>query len=84
MSGDAPLLKRYYQLPRAEIAWLRFILESYDGLAFVHTLDSRAALVEVAYPPSRRNDAEALLESLCRESDLQPIPPPPEALENRL
>ncbi len=33
-------IKRYFQLPRAEIGQLRFILESYDGLAFARTLDS--------------------------------------------
>jgi len=65
MSGAA-FEKRYLRLPPAEIAWLRFVLESYDGLAFVRTLDGRDGLVEVAFPPSRRADAEALLAELCR------------------
>ena len=52
--------------------------------AFVRTLDSREALVEVAYPPSRRNDAAALLETLCTESSMQQVSTPPEALENLL
>ena len=76
--------KRYYQLPPQEIAWLRFILESYDGLAFVRSLDGRRALVEVAYPPSRKDDAETLLHSLCEESSMQEIPPPPEAGDDPL
>jgi len=64
---NEPFCKKYYLLPKAEIAYLRFTLESYDGLAFVRTLDAKEALVEVAYPPSRRKDAEALL--LCLENE---------------
>ncbi len=45
-----PFTKKYFRLPREQIGFLRFILESYDGLAFARTLDSRLALVEVAYP----------------------------------
>ena len=84
MEGAAPFCKRYYRLSPAEIAWLRFVLESYDGLAFVRSLDGKKALVEIAYPPSRRADAEALLASLCAESSMQEIDTPPEALKNPL
>ena len=68
--------KRHFLLPRGEIGYLRFILESYDGLAFVRTLDPRQALVEIAFPPSRRKDAEALLVALADECAMQRVPPP--------
>lgn len=74
---NSPLSKRYYRLSRASIAYLRFILESYDGLLFVRTLDSVGALVEIAYPPSRAVDAEALLTALSAEIPLLEVPPPP-------
>ncbi len=61
------MLKSYYCLPRRQIGYLRFILESYDGLAFVTTLDNRQALVEISYPASRRKDAQALLAPLAEE-----------------
>ncbi|MEJ2201635.1 MAG: DUF4911 domain-containing protein [Desulfuromonadaceae bacterium] len=63
-------MKRFFQLPPAEIGYLRFILESYDGLAFVRTLDNRAALVEIAFPCSRCRDAEALLADLAVECSM--------------
>lgn len=66
----APFCKKYYRLPKAEIAYLRFAFESYDGIAFVRTLDAKAALVEIAYPPSRRVDAEALLQTLQKETGM--------------
>ena len=64
-------IKRYFQLPRAEIGQLRFILESYDGLAFARTLDSTTGLVEIACPPSRTGDVDALLQTLCEELGLR-------------
>lgn len=68
--------KRYFVVPRAEIAYLRFILEGYDGLAFLRTLEARTALVEIAFAASRRADAEALLAALAAEVPLAAVPPP--------
>ena len=67
---DTPFIKRFYRIPRAEIGYLRFILESYDGLAFVRTLDRHEALVEVAYSPALSEDAEGLLEALASECSM--------------
>jgi hypothetical protein len=80
MSSDKVFSKRYFQIPRAEIGHLRFILESYDGLAFARTLDNQLALVEVAFPPSRSHDVEPLLEALAVEIGLQEVPSPEEIL----
>lgn len=68
--------KRYCRLPRAEIGYLRFILESYEGLAFARTLDHHEALVEIACPASRLEDVLALLGQLVAEAGLQDVPPP--------
>jgi len=77
MSAEA-FSKRYFQMPRAEIGHLRFILESYDGLAFARTLDRQLALVEIAYPPSRAHDVETLLDALGKEVGLQEVAAPEE------
>ncbi len=66
--------KRFFRISRTQIAYLRFILESYDGLAFVRTLDSREAIVEIAYPLLRTRDAEELLEALATGIDLAELP----------
>lgn len=70
--------KRYFQLPRAEIGYLRFILESYDGLAFARTLDSASGLVEIACSPSRMVDVDGLLRALAEEVGLSEVPVPEE------
>jgi hypothetical protein len=70
-------LKRYYHVPRTEIGYLRFILESYDGLAFMRTIDPRAGLIEVAHPHSRKEDVEDLLLALSTEVSMEEAPAPP-------
>lgn len=63
-----------YLLPRQKIGYLRFILESYDGLAFARTLEAHTAVVEIAWPPSRQRDVEPLLAALQRECGMSPLP----------
>lgn len=76
-SMNAPFLKRYYHVSRAEIGYLRFILESYDGLAFMRTLEPHVALIEMAFPPSRFRDAEDLLLALASEVSMTEVTAPP-------
>ena len=68
--------KRYFLLPRSEIGFLRFILEGYDGLAFVRTLDKRNGLVEIAFPGGRCADVSDVLRALSVEMPLQEVPAP--------
>ena len=68
--------KRYYRLPRREIGYLRFILESYDGLAFMRTIDAGNGLVEIAWPPARTVDVEPLLAALEGEAGMVEVPAP--------
>jgi hypothetical protein len=79
--SDAVFVKKYFILPKSEIAYLRFVLESYDGIAFVRTLDPAQALVEIAYPPSRQDDAEKLLETLQKETGMTATVIPAEGYE---
>jgi hypothetical protein len=74
--SPASLEKLYFLLPRSEIGFLRFILESYDGLGFARTLDPRQGLVEIAFPASRRLDVERLLGALAGEIGIKEVPAP--------
>lgn len=70
------LEKRYFVVSRKDISTMRFILESYDGLMFMRTIDAKAGVIEVAYHPSRCEDAEDLLQALTIEVGLTPTDPP--------
>lgn len=75
-SGGAPFRCRRYRLDRAGVAWLRFLVEGYDGLLFLRTLDGREALVELAWSPSCGDEAEAVLAALVTECGLSEAEPP--------
>ncbi len=49
----------------ARIAFLRFILEGYDGLAVVSTINAEEGLVRVWFPPSSGRDVIDLLNELA-------------------
>jgi hypothetical protein len=46
------------------IHFLKFILEGYDGLALLSTVDAGQGIVEIHYPPEIENDLKELLNSL--------------------
>jgi len=70
--------KKYYRIDRREIAHLRFILEAYDGIAIVSTLDAHAGLVVVHIAPGCEQDVETILQDLKRNIMLEPAQPPNE------
>ena len=66
----------FYRVDPYEIHYLKFILEAYEGLATLTTLDSRTGLIQLAVPPGRRDSLESLLEALVGELRLEPVTAP--------
>jgi hypothetical protein len=60
----AETIKRHYRVDRREIAFIRFILEAYDGLAIVKTLDPQTGLIEFQIAPGCEQDVEVILKDL--------------------
>ena len=64
--ADAPDNKKCCSLLRLEIMperihFLKFILEGYDGLALLSTVDAGQGIVEIRYPHEIENDLSELL-----------------------
>ncbi len=68
------MLSRTFRVSRREVAYLRFLLEGYDGLG-IQTSDAGSNLVTWRLPPSRAAEADALLAALAGEISLQELPP---------
>ena len=62
--------KIFLRIARAKIAWFKFILEGYDGLCILSTVDRDKGLVSVTYHPSSAPELFALLAALS--PDLSP------------
>jgi len=56
------------------IHFLKFILEGYDNLAVLSTVDARLGKVEIRYPAMREAELVALLESLSSDIGISPYP----------
>ena len=61
---------RFFHVDRSEIHYIRYTLESYDGMAVVRTLDPRAGLIEVSIAPGCEFQVRELVEALREQEGL--------------
>jgi hypothetical protein len=64
---SADVVPIYLALPPREIAYVKFVFESYEGVAVVRTLDRHAATLVVLAVPDFEGDARAVVRSLVAE-----------------
>ena len=67
-------VSRYFRLHRKDIAYFKFIIESYEGMAVVRTKDPREAVVELMVAPGWEKDVDEVIEGLGREIEIEPLP----------
>ena len=67
----------FLHVPRAEIAYVKFIFESYEGVAVVRTLDRHAATLVVLAAPDFVDEARRVIAALATEAGVTEIPAPP-------
>ena len=65
---------RYFRLRREDIAYFKFIIESYEGMAVVRTKDPHEAVVELMVAPGWEKDVEEVLEGLRKEITIESLP----------
>lgn len=68
----AETIKRYYRVDRREIAFIKFILEAYDGLAVMETLDPVSGMVVFHIAPGCEAELDIVLQDLKREIMIEP------------
>jgi hypothetical protein len=77
--GDArDVVPIYLDLPPREIAYVKFVFESYEGVAVVRTLDRQAATLVVLAAPDFEAEARAVVAGLVAEGACREIGPPPD------
>lgn len=74
----------FLQLAPVDIALLKFVFESYEGVGIVRTLDRRAATVVALVSRDFLADAWGIIEDLQRRIDCRVIAAPREAGEDWL
>ncbi|MFQ5852521.1 MAG: DUF4911 domain-containing protein [Candidatus Binatia bacterium] len=66
------------QTPPEEIAYVKFILESYEGVGIVRTVDQKKAIIVLLVVDDFQEAAHSLLTFLSTEVPLTEIPRPPD------
>jgi hypothetical protein len=67
-------IKLSFQVERRDISYLRWIIESYDGMAMLKTIDPYKAIVELQISPGCKTMVLELLESLKERERIRLIP----------
>jgi hypothetical protein len=63
-SGSTDVVEMRVRVPPAEIAYVKFIFESYEGIAVVRTLDPTVGDIVLLVAPDFAADARQILASL--------------------
>lgn len=74
-----PSVRRYFLLDRGDVAYLKFILEAYEGLATMSTLERNGerTLVVITVQSSSVPDLDGLIAALGKEIPMIETAPPP-------
>ena len=75
---NTDLIEIYLRIQREDVALIKFVLESYEGIGIVRTIDRKRATVVVLAMPDLIDHVRAVLESLREYMDWYEIPAPAE------
>ncbi len=78
------LCEIFLELLPEDIAYLKFIVESYEGVGIVRTVDQKRAIVDLLVVEDFMQTALSILASLQQEVSFAEIPRPPDIGEDWL
>ena len=67
-------IQRHYRMDRRQIHFLKFLLEAYEGVAVLSTVDRAAGLVTLKIAPGREAEATELVADLKKRVRIEPMP----------
>lgn len=66
-------ISQYYTVPRKSLAYFKFIIEAYDGVAVMETMDPAVAVIKLRVAPGCLADAADVVRELNREVMVTPV-----------
>jgi hypothetical protein len=61
--------KKFLKLNRKDISYVQFLIESYEGVAAVTTIDENVAIIKLSIMPDSVSDVDKILDSIRKEVD---------------
>jgi hypothetical protein len=72
-SGDNSMICRYFKVLHRDMVYLKFILEAYEGLNVMSTVDNKAGIIRIAIMPGFEHDMNNLLAELATQVMMEPV-----------
>ncbi|HVN87039.1 MAG TPA: DUF4911 domain-containing protein [Candidatus Binatia bacterium] len=66
----------YLRVHPRDIALIKFVVESYEGIAIVRTVDKAAAVIVLLVVPDFLSTVRSVLDSLADQIPWEEVPPP--------
>ncbi len=67
------MICRYFKVLHRDMVFLKFILEAYEGMNVMSTVDNREGIIRIAIMPGFVADMDELLAELGRQVTMEPV-----------
>ncbi len=67
------ITKKYYQVDKKEIAYIKFILEAYEGISILTTIDSSEGIIVLRIAPGCLEEVEIVLNDLRKTISIESV-----------
>lgn len=67
------MICRYFKVAHRDMVYLKFILEGYEGMNVMSTVDNRVGIIRIAIMPGFVEDMDRLLAELGRQMTMEPV-----------
>jgi hypothetical protein len=64
---------RYFRVAKADMVYLKFILEAYEGMNVMTTVDNTNGIIRIAIMPGFEADMDGLLADLGTKVGMEPV-----------
>ena len=67
------MIFRYFKVLHRDMVYLKFILEAYEGMNVMSTVDNVAGIIRIAIMEGFEADMDGVLAELGRQVDMEPV-----------
>lgn len=67
------MISRYFKVAKRDIVFLKFILEAYEGMNVMSTVNNDAGIIRILIMPGFEEDMNSLLVKLGEKTVMEPV-----------
>lgn len=70
---DEAMVCRYFKVTHRDMVFLKFILEAYEGMNVMSTVDNKVGIIRIAIMQGFVEDMDGLLAELGKQVSMEPV-----------